>query len=71
MTETAADATPLAAPTALGGCVPVASAPRLQDERRKGQVERISRLNQQTAQQLSEAFGGAGALGRRTSTTSC
>jgi hypothetical protein len=58
----AADATPLAAPTALGAYVPIASAPRLQDERGQGQIERISRLNQRTAQQVSEAFGGAGAV---------
>ena len=58
----AADATPLAAPTALGGYVPAAGAPALQNENGQRQIERISRLNQRTAQQLSEAFGGAGAV---------
>ena len=58
----AADTTPLAAPTALGGYVPAGGAPALQNENGQRQIERISRLNQRTAQQLSEAFGGAGAV---------
>ena len=58
----AADTTPLEAPAALGAYVPPASAPAMQNEQGQRQVDRWQRWNERTAQQVSEAFGGAAAV---------